>query len=278
MNIEFSAKKNRRISYVANFSKSCFTFAHKHDNLFLDSLLNMIHSSSNTLRNSRVALRQIRPKGGREGFSLVEILTVLAIATLLASLSFPALSGIQSSRLGDSISELSDYVKVAQTVARSSNSYVWIGFAQHTNNLEVVALQGLTGVSTDLTNNQVQLLSKPLNLPNVVLDPTGKLPTESQAPPSSLVSMISTSALGSSGTFTFTVSGQTQTFSNVIGITPRGEAFLSGPTTFVHWLQIGVAPYPFNSTTGQMPSGKAPSNFAELYLAGLTGEVDVVRP
>ncbi len=208
----------------------------------------------------------------------MEILTVLAIAGILASLSFPAFSGIQSAKFGDSVSTLSDFLKQAQTVARASNSYVWIGFAQNGADLEVVALAGTTGLSTDLSNNQVRLLARPLRLADVVLDSSGKLPVEPQSPSSSLVSLVGSSTVNSSGTFTCTIGGATGTFSHAIGITPRGEAYLSNPNTFVHWIQIGLAPYPYNSTSGQMPTGQSPSNFGELFLAGLTGNVDVVRP
>jgi prepilin-type N-terminal cleavage/methylation domain-containing protein len=213
----------------------------------------------------------------RAGFTLVELITVIAIATILASLSFPAFSGIQSAKFSDSVSLLSDYVKQSQVLARSSNSYVWIGFAQNPQNLEVVALQGTAGLSTDLPG-QVRQIARPLYLPNVVLDTAGKLPSGSQTP--GFGTLVSQSTLGSSsnGQFTWTVGGSARTFGNTIGITPRGEFFLASPSIMVHWVQVGVAPFPYNASSGQMPSGKAPANFGQLFIAGLTGQVDIVRP
>jgi Tfp pilus assembly protein FimT len=222
----------------------------------------------------------------------VEILTVLAIATILASISVTSFSQLQSAKIGDASSLFSDYLREAQTFARASNSYVWVGFnqANNTSPLEVIAVQGTTGASTDLattngaTQTLLRLVARPLILQGVVLDSypstNPQLPALPQEPTgTTVVSPISSATtLGYKGTFVFTVSGAKQTFSNTIGFTPRGEAFMSNPNTLVHWLQIGLAPYHYQASTGTMPSGQQPTNFGVLYMAGLSGEVNVFRP
>ena len=66
---------------------------------------------------------------GRLGFSLVELLTVMAIVALLVSLTFPAVNALKTA---DDITKASNDVagalERAQAYAMANNTYTWVGF------------------------------------------------------------------------------------------------------------------------------------------------------
>jgi len=71
------------------------------------------------------------PPRARSGFSLVEILAVLAIMSLAASIAVPAVASLgKSTRTAKNVSELSSVLDQARTFAISEATYTWVGLRE----------------------------------------------------------------------------------------------------------------------------------------------------
>jgi prepilin-type N-terminal cleavage/methylation domain-containing protein len=69
--------------------------------------------------------------GRRRGFTLVEMLTVVSIAAILALLSVPALQGLQTAGGFDkSLYALADSLNLARSYAVANNTYVYVGLTE----------------------------------------------------------------------------------------------------------------------------------------------------
>ena len=65
----------------------------------------------------------------RAGFTLAELLTVMAVIIVLMALAFPAFNSIKSSGdLTKGISDVAGTLELARTYALANNTYVWVGF------------------------------------------------------------------------------------------------------------------------------------------------------
>jgi prepilin-type N-terminal cleavage/methylation domain-containing protein len=65
----------------------------------------------------------------REGFSLVELLVVLAIMSLVTAMAVPVINGIKDSQNVNSAAyAVSSALQRARTYAMAHNTYVWVGF------------------------------------------------------------------------------------------------------------------------------------------------------
>src|ERR1700677_3538210 len=70
-------------------------------------------------------------KKWRGGFSLVELLVVLAIISLLASILLLSMSGTKSSRdLANAAYTIQGALEQARTLAMSTDTYTWVGFSE----------------------------------------------------------------------------------------------------------------------------------------------------
>ncbi len=77
-----------------------------------------------------------RPRrSAKKGFSLIELLSVIAIISLLATAAVPALSDMMaSSRRTKYLTDLSTMLESARQYAVSKNTYVWVSFNEQTAN------------------------------------------------------------------------------------------------------------------------------------------------
>jgi prepilin-type N-terminal cleavage/methylation domain-containing protein len=207
-----------------------------------------------------------RPSGAaNEAFTLVEMLVVIAIAGILVALSGPALTSLSmSGNVNHAVNGISLDLDEARAYAMSHNTYVWVGFSPNTSTgvLAVGAVAGTTGDAGDLGSPSTYT-------------PITHLQTFNNF---SLKSSISISGMASNGQDigTSTVGkfyyqapgGNTITFTEILQISPQGEAVINPSGNTPHWIQIGLQP----TLRSNDP------NVAVFQVAGLTGQVRVFRP
>src|ERR1700734_3542471 len=70
-------------------------------------------------------------KARAQGFSLVELLTVISIAGILAILTVPAVQGLQQAGgFNKSVYAMSDSLNLARSYALANNTYVYVGLTE----------------------------------------------------------------------------------------------------------------------------------------------------
>jgi prepilin-type N-terminal cleavage/methylation domain-containing protein len=71
---------------------------------------------------------------GRSAFSLIELLTVMAIVALLLSLAFPAVSALKTADdITKAANDVAGALERAQAYAMANNTYAWVGFYEEDN-------------------------------------------------------------------------------------------------------------------------------------------------
>ena len=209
---------------------------------------------------------------GQTGFSLVEMMCVIAIMSLLASAAWPSIVGMVSgNRLTNNAYELRGLIQQARTTALTEHTYVWVGFSSTTQSgapsLIVTSLVGKSGSSTDLTSNNTQLAAKPMVLKNVQLATAANY----QALPGLDVTD-NTDAGTQTFTFQNSVEGQNNlTFTEVIAFGPDGQASLvqgSGSLLLEECLGIGL---------NAAPASAAKPHTVAVQVHGLSGQVAVFQ-
>jgi prepilin-type N-terminal cleavage/methylation domain-containing protein len=203
-----------------------------------------------------------RPSNTKSGFSLIELLVVMTIMSIMVFTAAAVLGAISNGQTASQVSyDLKAVLEQARTVAMAQNTYVWVGFSPETNaqgntGLEVMAVKGTTGQSSDLVNGLVTPMITPSYYPNIMLSQTVSI-TGMVTGASSVD--ISNSTIGS---FTTNVGGTPHTFVQIIQFSPQSEVHVQ--STLTPWITLGLAPI----------HGKA-SNAAALQIAGSTGTVNV---
>jgi prepilin-type N-terminal cleavage/methylation domain-containing protein len=224
--------------------------------------------------NSALGLARRSALRSKRGFSLMELMCVIAIISLLASMSWPSIVGMVSgNRLSNNAYELSGLVQQARTAALTEHTYVWLGFYSYTQNgapaLMVASVVGNSGLATDLQNSNYQLAFKPVILKNVSLAsatnytglPGVDAPDNIDA--GSQTSSFQMNALGISNA----------KFSDVIVFGPDGQAYLPTsagalPSAPVQCVGVGLNAAP--SSTGNLHT-------VAVQLHGLSGQVSVFQ-
>ena len=166
-----------------------------------------------------------------KGFSLIELLVVLAIIGLLALATVPAFNAIAGGHaVNQTAYDVSGLLEFARTEAVTRQTYVWVGFKNTNVNgnleLQMAAVASRDGSGTNTSAANLMSLSRVLRAKNVSLSKwtdlkssTRELLTAGQSTTS-----LSTNTLG----VTFQVGANRFDAKNSITFTPRGEALLQG--------------------------------------------------
>jgi prepilin-type N-terminal cleavage/methylation domain-containing protein len=218
------------------------------------------------------------PSSRSSGFSLVELLVVLAIIALMTALLSPALSSLsQSQNFSANVAEISNLIKQAKANAMAQNTFVWLGFASSTSNgsplIAISAVAGTGGLSTDLANGNTAPVMKPLVLRNVqIVSSVGLNFSATLNNPAVYNTTNNTDLLSFTPTpsvsFSQSVAGQTTTFTPVIIFTPDGEATLETPTQPFQCIGIGLKAGPLAAVNAQV---------AAIQISGLSAEPTLFR-
>lgn len=208
------------------------------------------------------------------GFSLIELMIVIAVVGLIAALSLPALSGFgDSQRLTGAAYDAGGLLELARSEAVARQTYVWAGFTnvidQGSAEIRMAAVFSKDGRGDNIAPGNLGNLSRIVRVANVELSAWPDLSNElreieSGQTPDSLAS--------NSDGIEFQV-GDT-TFENSITFTPRGQAMLEGSTN----PDSGYNPLvdvSFRQTRGlDVPVGALE---ASVLIEGATGSVRILR-
>ena len=202
-------------------------------------------------------------------FSLIELLVVMAILGILASVVLPGLSGMMTSRgVTQAANEVSSMLELARSEAISRQTYVWAGIQQVTNDgalgIRLGVVSSMDG-TTNTASNNLQPLTRALLVQRVQLTNYSGLKSAAlwtTAPTRDLstnVAGISQFAIGST------------TFNNrTITFTPGGEAMLMASPADTN----GFDPY---IAVGLIPSVGRTNDDALVILDGSTALPRIIR-
>lgn len=221
----------------------------------------------------------------RKAFSLLELLSVVALIGLLATLAGPAMSSMaKGGSINNSLIELSGLLSQARQYAVAQNTCVWVAFhpqvsTEGSSQVAVAVLASNSGQddvgwadSGNVPNNEVVLLTKPRILSDLQLEEAGNI-TDANIP--SLVNHPKTGAdnalAKNTAVFHLRLPGTAQSvaFNRVMKFLPDGQVRVAAAPIDV--VELGIRPMRGNSTPEE-------SNVAVLRINGLTGQTSIFRP
>jgi prepilin-type N-terminal cleavage/methylation domain-containing protein len=216
----------------------------------------------------------------KKGFSLIELLVVMAIIALLAASTGPAISGLMGAGTVDkAIGDLSGTLKQARAYAMANNTYVRvvIGSAVPAGELQpklvVVSLYSLDGTeNVDPTAVSWPMISPPLLISNFQVTAQNAI-----APDTSTDDMpsLNTYTTNTPISRTLPIVGNVA-FTSCIEFFPSGEASIGFPTGTP--AQVGLAPPSrFIKIAVDKPGSLSGKNPFILRLSGINGTVNILR-
>lgn len=224
------------------------------------------------------AVRCYGEKTRAQGFSLIELLTVIGVMTILVSLIGPTVSSIsKGSQMNQALVEVGGLLEQARQYAIAKNTYVWVAFNDTPDGaddqLKVAILASKSGTDLaswgldDATSSaaKTQLLNRVRTFKQVKLSGAGTFST-SQIP--TLPTVPNT---GDPGSANFTIGGMNgspERYSKAIQFTPAGEA--RNASTMIGVIEVGLQP-----SRNKVPDT---SNVAAVQVNGLTGQSTIYRP
>lgn len=196
------------------------------------------------------------------GFSLIELLVVVALVALLAVLAVPAfISVAQGTGMRRAVSSLSDSIEMARSEAMAKSTWVWLGLADttldnqgRTPQVTIAMVASKDGTTNSAANNILQVI-KPIKVENVkILSALSKWASNSTVP-----------LKGSAYGFSVTIGGAAQSFSDtVLAFSPQGEVLLDAGRVYP-WIEVGVREVRGNSDIHDKE--------ASVRVSGVSGQV-----
>ncbi len=234
----------------------------------------------------RSGVIRVRASVSSQGFTLIEMLVVISIAAILATLTASAIAGLnKADKFNSAVNNLSATLGLARQTAVAHNTYVWVAFAIPATSID--PLQTLVLASNDGTNPLAtgwpSVGSAPIALPDPhylvvgkqaryaqcqLLDSGALTTTQIPALPHPLGASVN--ALGSGLSFTIGSPAGTITYTRVIEYAPTGLAY-NGPNP-VAFIEFGVQPAPVPSASATTP------NVACFRIPFITGQASLYRP
>ncbi len=215
----------------------------------------------------------------RKAFTLVELLVVMAILTIIASIATPAVSSLLKGRSFDqTLAGLSGTLDQARQYAIAQNTYVWVAFATTSTQVNVVVFASPDGTDSNTSWTGSPSAGSGVLVPitrtqtfnlTTLVSPNGSLAARTVVP-ATLPSTVG-QPLNSSASFTMPLPTQTAstTFNYALQFTPSGEARITdgAPVDLVEFaVQPQTAPGTANTQNG-----------AVIQINGLTGQTRVYR-
>src|SRR5437588_3149639 len=222
----------------------------------------------------------------KSGFSLVELLVVVAIVVIITGLMLPAFTSNKSA--GDVTSAAyttKGALDQARTYAMANNTYTSVGFAGSIGNtpasvtgqVYTATFASTDGTANGFANGSYRQLGKLLKFDNTHVRDTG-VPTNDGTDFESRPNVASTYRISTASAGAYTITVQGVTFSRWIQFSPRGEAVLGGNNPMTQYMEVGLFPTHGTSlAASQDANSKWLGNIVAVQVSGFSGSVRVYR-
>ena len=242
-------------------------------------------ASKNEFCSGRGHHYHLKSRGFHEGFTLVELLAVMAIMVFLAVLVIPSLGGLTTAgKFNSTINSLGDTLDLARQTAVARDTYVWVALAVPVSptdpplsTIVVASRDGTNPFSVDwspavnlATDTRFYLVTKPTSYAQCQFLDAGAL-TSTQIPSLPSQGNPDTNSLASTLTFTVNSPNNGQIiYKRVIEYTPSGLIY--NGLTPVNFVEFGIEP-------GLVPSATPNKKDVALFrMPFITGKTLLYRP